>query len=300
MAGEPNGIMRFSPGDPKDIEYAHQDSPPRWIALNAAGTRMFVSSDRSDIDIYDVSTMARLGNVPLGGMPTDLTASPNGKYILAPVGAAISSVVVIDAESSMPVRFIRTPISPGGDRATPTSTALSIDATRLYVSLTYPRGGRLAMMDPLTQRVLKTIPVGRQPQGVVLTKDDRRVLVANSANSSVSVVDAKTLTTLASIHTGPGPIRIVIRPDGTRAYVTCKASAQVTVLKIDEVAVMAVGRIPVGAGPVGMAISADGRRLFVANTEDGTVSTIDTDLDAVIDTSSPQPNYRSYGVVVGP
>src|SRR6266849_547374 len=44
--------------------------------------------------------------------------------------------------------------------------------------------------------------------------------VANSASSSVSVIDTASKTVVATVGVGTSPTRVAITPDGTRAYVT--------------------------------------------------------------------------------
>lgn len=58
------------------------------------------------------------------------------------------------------------------------------------------------------------------------------------------------------------PFSIVLSPDGRLGFVNNTASASVSVLDIERLAV--VGRVPVGRQPIVMAVHPSGRKLYVS------------------------------------
>ena len=76
------------------------------------------------------------------------------------------------------------------------------------------------------------------------------------------------------------PSDAALSPDGLRLYVALQGSDALIV--IDTATNEQIARIPVGASPIGVWV--DQARLFVLNALDGTVTVIDTEAYAVIDT----------------
>ncbi len=297
ISTDARALWRMDPNRPAESQYAHQQNSPYWITLNAQGTELFAATDHNTVDIYDLSTVSMLASIPMGGIPTDITRSPDGNWIFTVVAAGTPGVVVIDPRRNQAVRFIPTPAMSNGSPAVPTAVAVNNDSTRCYVSLSSPKAGEVVEIDTVTRKVLRRAHVGAQPLGLALTPDGRVLFVANNASATVSVVNTATMTQITQVHVGIAPCRIVVRPDGTKAYVSCKGSGTVAVIKgISPNA----ASIPVGTSPTGIAVSQDGHRVYVSNTDAGTVSTIDTDRDVVENVTNDQPNSRPFGIAVGP
>lgn len=72
-------------------------------------------------------------------------------------------------------------------------------------SVTNGRAGAVSVVDAATHRVLGSIPVGRRPWGLVLTRDDRTLFTANGLSNSVSVIDTPSNRVVATIPVGNRP-----------------------------------------------------------------------------------------------
>ena len=91
------------------------------------------------------------------------------------------------------------------------------------------------------------------------------VLVASNAESSVALIDAKTLREVARLPTGEGPHEVAVAPDGRTAYVANCASAGTTVSVIDLVGRTVRTRFDLAPHrPHDLTVSRDGSLLFVA------------------------------------
>jgi YVTN family beta-propeller protein len=118
------------------------------------------------------------------------------------------------------------------------------------------------------------IRVGRDPQSIALTPDDRTAYVVNSGSDSVTPIDTATRRARAAIGVGDNPQAIAVTPDGRTAYVSNDGSDSVT--PIDVGSGRAGTPIPVGAHPRKLAIAPNGRTLYVLNWGGATVTPIDT------------------------
>ena len=149
------------------------------------------------------------------------------------------------------------------------------------------------------------IPVGLLAwSGVALAAD--MVYVANEGADTVSVLDAASLKTLASVRVGKMPHNVQVSPDGKVVWVTnngepdqaADASARRDMGKgehngmaktgavwtIDTSSQAVIAKVPVGTHPAHVVVSPDGRLAYVTNGGDNTVSVIDTSAQRVVAT----------------
>ncbi|MFI5265981.1 MAG: beta-propeller fold lactonase family protein [Chloroflexota bacterium] len=190
---------------------------------------------------------------------------------------------------------------------------------RVYVNTT---GDRVAVLDGASRKVLRHIPVGRDPQHLGLSPDGSRLYVANSGSNDVSVIDTRTdmvvgtgatgrrpllpcvasdgnlflpsgpdetVTALdaggqplATLPVGSSPHDIAVSPDAHWAYQPNSGSHAVTIIDAQRRSV--AGEIKVGLGPGHIAFTADSRFAFVANTLSDDVSVVDVGSHEVVGT----------------
>ena len=177
----------------------------------------------------------------------------------------------------------------GGAPATPG------DPASIYV--TNQTTSTVSVVDPATNAIIATIPVGPGPEGIAVTPDGSKVYVANSFSDTVSVIDTATNTVVATVTVGSGPVGIAVSPDGSQVYVTNSHSGTVSV--IDTATDTVINTIPVGFAPQSVVFSPDGATAYVANRDSGTVSVISTATGTVTSTI-PVPGGTPRGVVVSP
>jgi YVTN family beta-propeller protein len=106
-----------------------------------------------------------------------------------------------------------------------------------------------------------------------VSPDGRRLLVANSDNGTVSVVDALAHTVLHEIPVGDKPEGVTWVGNGPLAAVTVYRDDAVVFL--DTAAGKVVERLAVADEPYGIVATRDGRRAYVTHEYPGTVSEID-------------------------
>lgn len=112
---------------------------------------------------------------------------------------------------------------------------------------------------------------------IALSEDEKRVLIVNQDDGSVSVFDADTNTKITTLTTGNEPSAVVIAADNKTAYVANRADATVVkITGIDGASPAVAATIEVGSEPTGLALSPSGASLFVAEFAEGRVVKINT------------------------
>jgi YVTN family beta-propeller protein len=66
------------------------------------------------------------------------------------------------------------------------------------------------VIDAASYKLVATIPVGKRPWGVAMTRDGRFVYTANGLSNDVSVVDAASNRVVARINVGQRPWGVAI------------------------------------------------------------------------------------------
>jgi YVTN family beta-propeller protein len=137
----------------------------------------------------------------------------------------------------------------------------------------------ISVIDPSTNTVVDTVPVGSDPVQAVLAPKGTAAYVLNTGDGTVSVLNTTTNSVTATLRVGLLPGHAAVSPDGSSVYVTNTGSNSVSVINAATQSVVAT--IPVGLAPVGVAITPDGTRAYVTNAGSENVSVINTATHAV-------------------
>ena len=162
-----------------------------------------------------------------------------------------SSVSVIDTDSNtvvetLPLADCAGPINQGCGVG---AIAMRADGSRGYVTLGYPVGlpaGAVTVLDARTRTFTARIPVGQNPDDIVLTPDGTRAYVSNLNDRTISVIDLQREAVIATIAIGYDVLAIAISPDGRYVYAPESDAGQVAV--IDTTTNTLMGAIDVGRG----------------------------------------------------
>jgi YVTN family beta-propeller protein len=138
---------------------------------------------------------------------------------------------------------------------------------KTYVSS--QRDGQVLSVTPSGR--FSVIPVGGEPNRMILSADQHRLYVANGdldeievINTSRDVVESRiSLARPGYPYKGSSPNSLALSPDGRRLYATLGGENAVAI--IDVTCDRLLGRIPTGWYPSSVTVSADGKRLFVVN-----------------------------------
>jgi YVTN family beta-propeller protein len=113
---------------------------------------------------------------------------------------------------------------------------------------------------------------------------------------TVSVIDTKNNTFIATVPVRSIPDGVVASPDGKKVYVTNRNSNSISV--IDTATNNVTATVKVGEEPWGVAVSPDGKKVYVTNLKSNDVSVINTATNTV--TATMPVEVPPYGVVVSP
>ncbi|ACC79864.1 alkaline phosphatase family protein [Nostoc punctiforme] len=125
----------------------------------------------------------------------------------------------------------------------------------------------------ITSGQITRIPIGSQPNKVLLSPSQNRLYVANGNDDSISVIDTDSNRVVRTIslsrpgdrYKGANPNSLALSPDGATLYVTLGGENAVAVVDLQSSRVN--GRIPTGWYPNSVSVSQDGQRLYVVNAK---------------------------------
>lgn len=153
--------------------------------------------------------------------------------------------------------------------------------TRVYTTL--PNNNAVDVIDPSTNTVTTTIPVGNSPEGIVVSPDGARAYVSN-ADGTLSVIDTGGNTVAATISCGCSPGFAAITPDGKSLYLPAIFNQGILVVSTASNSVVTTIATP-GNLPFAAVSTPDGSRVYVLATPDlisGIVLVVDTATNTVV------------------
>ena len=139
---------------------------------------------------------------------------------------------------------LATSASAGSFSAPTYSSPIVKSANGKLIWVVNPGGDQVVVIGAKSNRVLRRITVGDEPQGVAVDPDNRYAYVANAAEGTVSVIRIK--------NPRPGNFAAIVARDLGRN-----------------------GKFRTGAEPWNIVPSTDGRRIYVANSSQDSISVID-------------------------
>lgn len=259
--------------DPYTFEISKKTVIPKsWfgLAFNNDHSRLFASGGNDNmIRIYDTSDdgLMEVDSVILG-VPWPKKISPTGLildqqnvnlYVVTKEDSALYKVNLVNKKIER--LFL------GHEAYTCT---FSKDESVLYVSLW--GGSSIAIIDPGRLSILNTIPVGRNPNDLVLTHDGKYLFTSCANDNSVYIIETETLTVIEKLHTacfpdapaGSTPNALAISGDNSRLYVANADNNNLAVFEISEVGESrSLGFIPTGWYPTSVKVV--NRKIWVTN-----------------------------------
>ena len=207
----------------------------------------------------------------------------------------------------------RTPASPSSAERSAgvyahAGAGMFTDATRSVKPQVYvpdTKSNRVDVVDPATMTVVRSFPVGREPQHVVPSWDLRTLWVNDDQSNDLYPIDAATGTVGAKVAVDD-PYNLYFTPDGTSAIVMAERLQRIDFRDPHTMALQHSLKVPC-AGVNHADFSADGS-FFIASCEfSGTLLVIPTDGSAVrsvIDLNAVQtpgqPDPAAAGADGGP
>jgi len=163
---------------------------------------------------------------------------------------------------------------------TPSHLMIDSRSTTVYASL--QDSNELIAVDLATQLPKWKVAVGRMPADLILSRDDRILLVALTAEEYVEAYDVSGAVPrlLKRIRTGAGAHALRARGDGKRVLVSNRVAN--TISLVDLATLEVVETYPAPGGPDCMEMLADGRTLLTTSRWARKLTVIDTEKKEVV------------------
>ncbi|MFN7972125.1 MAG: hypothetical protein U0166_07195 [Acidobacteriota bacterium] len=134
---------------------------------------------------------------------------------------------------------------------------------------------------------------------IQITADGRWVWVCNPDNDSVARIDTTNDSVVEYVLPGPGPNTphgVSVKEDGSEAWVACRDSDKVFVLRGSDGAVIGNIDLPWGSGPYGIAISRDQKSALVTLHRAPGIAVLDVNLHSLRQVLPTVHYYTPMGV----
>jgi len=203
--------------------------------------RVYVTNERSgDLSIIDPDTHEVVATVPLGKRPRGIHSSHDGKTIYVALSGSPIAGPGVD-ESKLP---------PADKKA-----------------------DGIGVFDVGSNKLLKVIAAGSDPEEFDLSKDGTLLYVSNEDIASASIVDLGSDKVLQTIKVGEEPEGVTTSPDGKFVYVTSEDQGAISV--IDTAARKVIKTFEVGHRPRDVAFLPDSSKAYVSLENDGKLAVVD-------------------------
>jgi YVTN family beta-propeller protein len=250
----------------------------------AAGGQAYVSNQSGDITVIDLATLEVTGEIDAYGRePRGIGVTADGKFLVT-ANREDNNISVIDRVSGKLVRhikigvnpeFVRTrgnlafvsfePSSDGKPPPKPGTPEAMAEAEKKDDDDEETVPARVAVVDLVKGKVLRTIVGGLETEGIEFSADGKHILVTNEEDNNVTVHRLSNGKKVRTIDTKPFGIRprgIKMAPDGKSYIATLEHGNSFVV--IDGKTWKVVKTVPTAEHPYGAAFDRKGDRLYIA------------------------------------
>jgi YVTN family beta-propeller protein len=143
--------------------------------------------------------------------------------------------------------------------------------------------------------VVKTINVGKAPNGVALTPDDRLLVVTVYGEDRIAFIDTSTQTVVANLAV-PKPHTVAISPSGKLAYVTVQEPGHFGLALIDLATRSVVRTLALDKTPRDGEFGYDGKGFYFTQAGVSAVQLLDPASDKIVAQipTGVSPHFVSY------
>jgi len=159
--------------------------------------------------------------------------------------------------------------------------ALPLAASTVRIIQTNSAGDDVSIIDPATNKVVGEINGIEVNHGAASAPDGTHYFISNEAESTLDVVDAKTLKVIRSIKLSGHPNNIAIGKDGRRVYVSIAVKPG-AVDVIDTASMEKVKSIPVNGAVHNTYVTPDGKFVVSGSIPSKTITVIDAQTETPV------------------
>jgi DNA-binding beta-propeller fold protein YncE len=236
------------------------------LATAESADLLVVEKKNNSVGFY-ASTGQRVGGVPVGETPHEVTLSRDGRYAYVSDNGVLwmdydgpggNTISIVDLQLRR-----RVGILPLGGFHRPHGIGPDPRSSRALVTAENP--DRLVLVDLDARAVIRDFDNGGVDPHMVTFGPDGWGYVSNTASATVGAVHVVT-GELRLIEVGKGPQGSLLSRDGTKLWVTCRDEGRIDV--IDTASKSVIGSIPTGAG-VNRVVATDDEGLLVYSLQTG-------------------------------
>jgi YVTN family beta-propeller protein len=193
-------IARYDPAADKiDWQFETGQNATHMVLLSKDAKTIFTSNIASDSISHIVQAPGGAWTqtvIPVGKGPEGIDLSPDGREVWT-AHSRDGGVSVIDAANRK--------VTATFDLSTKRSNRVKLTHDGKYALISDLEAGDLVVVDAPARKVLKRIPLGRMPEGILLPPDGSRAFVAVNGDNHVAVIDLRTWQISSRLETGKGP-----------------------------------------------------------------------------------------------
>lgn len=241
------------------------------------------------ISIIDVAARRKAGVIDLGNY-----RRPHGMDLNPKTGQIISTIenpyglLLIDPAARKVVRKFD---------VQGTSPHMAIFGPRHETAWVSNSGtGTLAIVDLKTAAV-KLIPVGKNPQGAVMTRDQKLVYLTISQENRIAIIDTAKQAIIGNIPTGGAPARLALTPDEKMLVYNWQEDA-VAFADIASRKELAHAKLP--GRPLSLYLSRDGKRAYLGIQDSDKIAIADVATRKVVKLFDTPKNHGPDTIVEVP
>jgi YVTN family beta-propeller protein len=193
-------IARYDPAANKiDWEFETGQTTTHMVLPTPDLRTIFTSNIGSD----SVSAIAQGADgkwtqtvIPVGKGPEGIALSPDGRTVWS-AHSRDGGVSVIDVAT----RTVTQTIAAGTKR----SNRIKLTPDGKFALISDLEAGDLVVVDAVARKQIKRMPLGRQPEGILIPPGGAQAFVAVNGDNTVAVIDLKSWTVVRRISAGNGP-----------------------------------------------------------------------------------------------
>jgi len=329
------GIFVRSAGGVLLVLVAATQITPTRASGSDPGSLLVLNKADSTLAIIDPATFKVLARLPTGEAPHELTTSGDGRFAFVANYGTVerpgNTISVIDIATRKEVKRVDLGalMRPHGITEFDGKIFFTIEGSRAVArydpaagridwTMGTGQGGTHMLVVATKSRKIYTanresntvssiepaaggswkmtqIAVGKAPEGIGISPDEREVWVAHRTDGGLSIIDTSSDSVKETLIVGRAPIRVKFTPDGKRVLVSNAQGGDVAVF--DASTRKEVKRISIGGTPAGILIQPDGRRAFVASSQANKVFVINLEDLSVAGTIEPgkDPDGLAWG-----
>jgi PQQ-dependent catabolism-associated beta-propeller protein len=209
------------------------------LAAPAEASRLYVSNeDGQSVTVLDADRGTAIETIAIGKRPRGLKLTADGSRLFVAV-------------SGLP----KCPPSVPDEECAKLERDLEADG--------------IAVVDTATHKVVQVLHAGSDPEQFALSRDGKRLFVANEDAATMSVVDVASGKVVERVPVGREPEGVAVTPDGRWVLITNESDNSVSI--IDTGTLKIVKSVQVGKRPRDIAFTPDGRTAYVSGEFDASV-----------------------------